>query len=126
VAAHDPLAPRAAACVTDVRKAAVMSHRTRRSAPANCSARQRTATSARHVPVSHTPSTLASACLGRLLPRCPRRSVRRAPIARAEAAAVRRLKAAGSGPAEIARRLGIGRASVYRILADAAAPMAPY
>jgi DNA invertase Pin-like site-specific DNA recombinase len=30
--------------------------------------------------------------------------------------AVRRLRAEGVGPAEIARRLGIGRASVYRAL----------
>jgi DNA invertase Pin-like site-specific DNA recombinase len=49
----------------------------------------------------------------------------RAPTARAQAAAVRRLKAAGSRPAEIARRLGIGRASVYRILGDTGAPTAP-
>ncbi|WP_298952242.1 recombinase family protein [uncultured Methylobacterium sp.] len=33
-----------------------------------------------------------------------------------DAAQVRTLKAEGIGPAEIARRLGIGRASVYRIL----------
>lgn len=33
-----------------------------------------------------------------------------------DAAQVRKLKAEGIGPAEIARRLGIGRASVYRIL----------
>ncbi|RVU14930.1 recombinase family protein [Methylobacterium oryzihabitans] len=33
-----------------------------------------------------------------------------------DAAQVRALKAEGVGPAEIARRLGIGRASVYRIL----------
>jgi DNA invertase Pin-like site-specific DNA recombinase len=32
---------------------------------------------------------------------------------------VRSLKAEGVGPAEIARRLGIGRASVYRALAGA-------
>jgi DNA invertase Pin-like site-specific DNA recombinase len=49
----------------------------------------------------------------------------RAPTTRAQAAAVRRLKAEGSGPAAIARRLGIGRASVYRILADTAPLAAP-
>lgn len=36
--------------------------------------------------------------------------------ARAKEADVRRLKADGVGPTEIAKRLGIGRASVYRIL----------
>ena len=40
----------------------------------------------------------------------------RAPTARRQADAVATLKAEGVGPAEIARRLGIGRASVYRIL----------
>lgn len=35
-----------------------------------------------------------------------------------DVAEVRRLKAEGIGPAEIARRLGIGRASVYRLLSD--------
>ena len=45
----------------------------------------------------------------------------RAPTARRQAAEVSRLKAAGVGPVDIARQLGIGRASVYRILADAAA-----
>ena len=37
-------------------------------------------------------------------------------------AQVRRLRAEGVGPAEIARRLGIGRASVYRLLGDATGP----
>lgn len=37
-----------------------------------------------------------------------------------DVAQVRALKAEGHGPAEIARRLGIGRASVYRVLGDAA------
>jgi DNA invertase Pin-like site-specific DNA recombinase len=41
----------------------------------------------------------------------------RAPTARRQAAQVNALKAEGVGPAEIARRLGIGRASVYRIIA---------
>ncbi|MEK0084201.1 recombinase family protein [Benzoatithermus flavus] len=40
----------------------------------------------------------------------------RKPTARAKSAQVMDLKAQGVGPAEIARRLGIGRASVYRIL----------
>lgn len=40
----------------------------------------------------------------------------RAPTARAKAADVVALKAEGVSPTEIARRLGIGRASVYRIL----------
>jgi DNA invertase Pin-like site-specific DNA recombinase len=44
----------------------------------------------------------------------------RAPTARRQAAAVRQMKAEGIGAAEIARRLGIGRASVYRILSGAA------
>ncbi|MFN3577123.1 MAG: recombinase family protein [Tabrizicola sp.] len=43
----------------------------------------------------------------------------RAPTARAKADEVLALKAEGVGPSEIARRLGLGRASVYRILADA-------
>jgi DNA invertase Pin-like site-specific DNA recombinase len=41
----------------------------------------------------------------------------RAPTARAKAAEVRRLCVEGVGATEIARRLGIGRASVYRVLA---------
>lgn len=47
----------------------------------------------------------------------------RAPTARAKADDVHRLNGEGLNPAEIARRVGIGRASVYRILAsvDAAA-----
>ena len=40
----------------------------------------------------------------------------RAPTARAKADQARSLIAEGVGPTEIARRLGIGRASVYRIL----------
>jgi DNA invertase Pin-like site-specific DNA recombinase len=40
----------------------------------------------------------------------------RKPTARARAAEVRALKADGVRPVEIARRLGIGRASVYRVL----------
>jgi DNA invertase Pin-like site-specific DNA recombinase len=41
----------------------------------------------------------------------------RKPTARARAGEVRALRAEGLGATEIARRLGIGRASVYRILA---------
>ncbi len=44
----------------------------------------------------------------------------RKPTARAKADDVRRLKATGLGPAEIARRLKIGRTSVYRALEAAA------
>jgi len=44
----------------------------------------------------------------------------RKPTARAKAAEVHRLRADGVGAAEIARRLGIGRASVYRVLGEAA------
>lgn len=44
----------------------------------------------------------------------------RAPTARAKSRTVLDLKAAGIRPSEIARQLGIGRASVYRILAAAA------
>lgn len=40
----------------------------------------------------------------------------RKPTAQAKASEVAKLKGAGVGPAEIARRLNIGRASVYRIL----------
>ncbi len=40
----------------------------------------------------------------------------RAPTARAKGADVRRLAAEGVGPTGIAKQLGIGRASVYRIL----------
>jgi DNA invertase Pin-like site-specific DNA recombinase len=40
----------------------------------------------------------------------------RAPTARAKASEVRRLRADGIGPSEIGKRLGISRASVYRIL----------
>jgi DNA invertase Pin-like site-specific DNA recombinase len=45
----------------------------------------------------------------------------RAPTARRQSDDVAKLKAEGVGPAEIARRLGIGRASVYRILGSAEA-----
>ena len=41
----------------------------------------------------------------------------RVPTAQRQAEAVRRMKAEGVRPVDIARRLGIGRASVYRILA---------
>jgi DNA invertase Pin-like site-specific DNA recombinase len=40
----------------------------------------------------------------------------RAPTARAKAPQVLRLHSEGIGPTEIAKRIGIGRASVYRIL----------
>jgi DNA invertase Pin-like site-specific DNA recombinase len=43
----------------------------------------------------------------------------RKPTARARAGEVRALKAEGVRPVEIARRLGIGRASVYRVLGPA-------
>lgn len=45
----------------------------------------------------------------------------RKPTAQAKADEVRKLVAAGVGATEIAKRLGIGRASVYRILGDAGA-----
>ena len=45
----------------------------------------------------------------------------RAPTARAKSGDVLKLAAEGVGAAEIGRRLGIHRASVYRILGDAAA-----
>ena len=45
----------------------------------------------------------------------------RVPTARRQAAEVARLKAEGVRPSEIARRLGIGRASVYRVLGSQAA-----
>ena len=44
----------------------------------------------------------------------------RVPTARQKAKEVHRLKAEGVRPTEIATRLGIGRASVYRVLGDAA------
>jgi DNA invertase Pin-like site-specific DNA recombinase len=43
----------------------------------------------------------------------------RKPTARAKASEIARLRVDGLGAAEIARRLGIGRASVYRVLAGA-------
>lgn len=43
----------------------------------------------------------------------------RKPTAQAKASEVLRLKAEGVKPAEIARQLGIGRSSAYRILAEA-------
>ena len=43
----------------------------------------------------------------------------RAPTARAQAEKVRRLKASGLGPSEIARQVGISRTSVFRILTAA-------
>jgi DNA invertase Pin-like site-specific DNA recombinase len=42
-----------------------------------------------------------------------------APTARAKAAQVHTLQAEGVGPSEIARRLGIGGSSVYRLLTTA-------
>jgi DNA invertase Pin-like site-specific DNA recombinase len=46
----------------------------------------------------------------------------RKPTARAKAGQVRELRAQGLGAAAIAKRLGIGRASVYRCLGGAPAP----
>lgn len=45
----------------------------------------------------------------------------RAPTARRQAEEARKLRAEGVKPLEIAKRLGISRASVYRVLGDAAA-----
>ena len=45
----------------------------------------------------------------------------RAPTARRHAAEIRRMKDEGVKPTEIARKLGVGRASVYRVLKDATA-----
>ena len=42
----------------------------------------------------------------------------RVPTARRQAAEIARLKAEGVRPSEIASRLGIGRASVYRVLGE--------
>jgi len=42
----------------------------------------------------------------------------RAPTARAKLAAIRELRAAGMGASEIAAKLNVGRASVYRLLAE--------
>jgi DNA invertase Pin-like site-specific DNA recombinase len=44
----------------------------------------------------------------------------RAPTARARTTEVRALKAQGMGATEIAKRMGIGRASVYRVLGETA------
>jgi DNA invertase Pin-like site-specific DNA recombinase len=49
----------------------------------------------------------------------------RAPTARAKTTEARALKAQGLGASEIAKRLGIGRASVYRVLDEAAAAPSP-
>lgn len=46
----------------------------------------------------------------------------RAPTARAKTKQVREMRAAGVRPVEIAAQLGIGRASVYRLLSEATAP----
>ena len=46
----------------------------------------------------------------------------RAPTARRQSADVLRMRAEGQGAAEIAKRLGLHRASVYRILGDAPQP----
>ena len=46
----------------------------------------------------------------------------RKPTAQAKAAEVRSLHQNGVRPTDIAKQLGIGRASVYRILGDAPAP----
>mgnify|MGYP001302773352 CR=1 FL=1 len=43
----------------------------------------------------------------------------RAPTAMAKSSAVLELHGSGIGPSEIARRLGLGRSSVYRILSVA-------
>ena len=47
----------------------------------------------------------------------------RQPTARAKADEIRQLKAEGMGATEIARTLGIGRASVYRVLSRQALPI---
>lgn len=49
----------------------------------------------------------------------------RKPTARARAGEIRALRAEGVGATEIARRLGIGRASVYRVLAETETGDAP-
>ena len=49
----------------------------------------------------------------------------RKPTALAKSTEVKTLRAEGVGGTEIARRLGIGRASVYRILADASGGLSP-
>jgi len=45
----------------------------------------------------------------------------RAPTARAKLAQMRELRAAGLGASEIAAKLNVGRASVYRLLSENAA-----
>jgi DNA invertase Pin-like site-specific DNA recombinase len=60
----------------------------------------------------------------RLLAEKPQREGRykgRVPTARRQAAEIARLKADGVSPSEIATRLGIGRASVYRVMGKQAA-----
>jgi DNA invertase Pin-like site-specific DNA recombinase len=49
----------------------------------------------------------------------------RVPTAQRQAEAVRSLRAEGARPVEIARRLGIARASVYRIIGADPASAAP-
>lgn len=49
----------------------------------------------------------------------------RAPTARRQSADVMQLRAEGVAPSDIAKRLGIGRASVYRIMAEAGPVEAP-
>jgi len=46
----------------------------------------------------------------------------RVPTVQKQAAEMQALRAQGVGPAEIARRLGVARSSVYRVLADAEVP----
>ena len=70
----------------------------------------------------------AIACFEReLMLECPREGIAKAkaegkcrgrkPTARAKSDEIKTLKAAGIRPTDIARQLGIGRASVYRVLA---------
>jgi DNA invertase Pin-like site-specific DNA recombinase len=48
----------------------------------------------------------------------PGRSLLAAPTARRKSVEIIRLKAEGVKPSEIAKRLGVGRASVYRVLGE--------